>query len=384
MKINEAIISETEAYVTRLLTNETPEGYLYHTVSHTMDVVKNADIIGAKENLPEEEMNILKIAAWFHDLGYLKKYEGHEEESVKMAEKFLELHGVDKKSREAVSESIMATTFPQNPKSRIAKVLCDADFMHLGMENYFEQAEKLRNEQKAAGMHKLKKGEFDQKSVNLFAEHNWHTAYCQNNLSESKQKNLEKLKERIARRNKRAKGKVAKSKNYSRGVDSMFRLTARNQINLSKIADNKSNILISLNGIIISLTLAMLVSKFKEEPAIIIPTVIFILFSLCTVVLAILSTRPNISSGKFTREDILQKKVNLLFFGNFYNMKLDEYEWAVEEMINDDPYLYSSLTKDQYSLGKVLAKKYRLLRWAYNVFMMGLVITVITFLIVYI
>lgn len=128
----------------------------------------------------------------------------------------------------------------------------------------------------------------------------------------------------------------------------------------------------------------MLVSKFKEEPAIIIPTVIFILFSLCTVVLAILSTRPNISSGKFTREDILQKKVNLLFFGNFYNMKLDEYEWAVEEMINDDPYLYSSLTKDQYSLGKVLAKKYRLLRWAYNVFMMGLVITVITFLIVYI
>ncbi|NLB92787.1 MAG: phosphohydrolase, partial [Bacteroidales bacterium] len=212
----------------------------------------------------------------------------------------------------------------------------------------------------------------------------WHTAYCQNNLSESKQKNLEKLKERIARRNKRAKGKVAKSKNYSRGVDSMFRLTARNQINLSKIADNKSNILISLNGIIISLTLAMLVSKFKEEPAIIIPTVIFILFSLCTVVLAILSTRPNISSGKFTREDILQKKVNLLFFGNFYNMKLDEYEWAVEEMINDDPYLYSSLTKDQYSLGKVLAKKYRLLRWAYNVFMMGLVITVITFLIVYI
>ncbi len=76
----------------------------------------------------------------------------------------------------------------------------------------------------------------------------------------------------------------------------------------------------SLNGIIISLALATLVSKFKLEPTIIIPTVIFILFSLSTIVLAILSTRPNISTGKFTREDIEQKKVNLLLFGNFYNM----------------------------------------------------------------
>jgi hypothetical protein len=178
--------------------------------------------------------------------------------------------------------------------------------------------------------------------------------------------------------------KAAKSKSYSRGVDSMFKLTARNQINLSHIADNKSNILISLNGIIISLALATLVSKFKQEPAIIVPTIIFILFSLSTIVLAVLSTRPNISSGKFTREDIKQKKVNLIFFGNFYNMALEEYEWAVAEMINDDPYLYSTLTKDQYSLGKVLAKKYHLLRWAYNVFMVGLVISVGAFLFVFI
>ena len=163
----------------------------------------------------------------------------------------------------------------------------------------------------------------------------------------------------------------------------MFKLTARNQINLSSIADNKSNILISLNGIIISLGIASLVSKFKEEPAIIIPTVIFILFSLITIILSILSTRPNISKGRFSREDVKQNKINLLFFGSFYNMQLDEYEWAVKEMINDDSNLYSTMTKDQYFLGKVLAKKYKLLRWAYNVFMVGIVISVIAFLLVF-
>jgi HD superfamily phosphodiesterase len=384
MKINETIITKTEGFVSGLLKNETPETFSYHTLNHTLEVVKNAVFIGAKENLPEDEMNILQIAAWFHDVGYLKKYNGHEEESTQIAVKFLEYHGVDETIRITVAESIRATAFPQSPESRVARVLCDADFMHLGQENYFEQAEKLRQEQKNAGIHKIKKAEFDQESVRLFKEHHWHTTFCKNNLEDTKQKNLELLKERIAHHSTKAKMKAAKSRSYSRGVDSMFKLTARNQINLSHIADNKFNILISLNGIIISLALATLVSKFKQEPVIIVPTIIFILFSLSTIVLAILSTRPNISSGKFTRDDIKQQKVNLLFFGNFYNMDLEEYEWAVGEMINDDPYLYSTLTKDQYSLGKVLAKKYRLLRWAYNVFMVGLVITVGAFLFVFI
>jgi hypothetical protein len=131
------------------------------------------------------------------------------------------------------------------------------------------------------------------------------------------------------------------------------------------------------------LGLAGLASKFNEEPAIILPTVIFIAFSLTTIILAILSTRPNISTGKFSRDDIKQKKVNMLFFGNFYKMELDEYEWAIGEMINDDQYLYSTMAKDQYSLGKVLARKYRLLRWAYNIFMIGLVVSVSAFLLVF-
>ena len=159
----------------------------------------------------------------------------------------------------------------------------------------------------------------------------------------------------------------------------MFRLTARNQINLSSIADNKSNILISVNTIIISIVLTVLVSRFTEYPEIILPSLVFLFVSLITIIFAILSTRPNISSGTFTKDDIKAKKVNLLFFGNFYNMSLDEYDWALEEMMRDDDYLYSIMIKDQYFLGKVLARKYKLLRKAYNFFMFGLIITVLTY-----
>ncbi len=178
--------------------------------------------------------------------------------------------------------------------------------------------------------------------------------------------------------------KKTKAKGYSRGVESMFRLTARNQISLSSIADNKSNILITVNALMMSITMTVLVTRFEEIPNIILPTLIFLLMSLVTIVLAILSTRPNISSGKFTEEDIKQNKVNLLFFGNFYNMELEEYEWAIGELMKNDNNLYGTMIKDQYALGKVLAKKYKLLRVAYSVFMFGIIISVLAFVFAFI
>ncbi len=383
MEINEELIQEVEKFATNLITKESPENLSYHTIEHTIWVVENAQIIGNNEHLSKKEINILLISAWFHDAGYIKKYYGHEEESVAIAMDFLEQKGVDEEIKKTVSECIMATVFPHEPPNKIAEVLCDADFIHFGKENYFELAEKLRQELKNRGVCNLKKAKFEKESEQLFKNHSFFTNYCRGEITKTKEKNLARLQKKISKREQKKKPEAKKLRRYSRGVDSMFKLTARNQINLSSIADNKSNILISLNGIIISLGLAALASNFRDEPAIILPSVVFIIFSLSTIILAILSTRPNISSGKFSRKDIKNKKVNLLFFGNFYNMQLEEYEWAIKEMIKDDQYLYATMTKDQYSLGEVLAKKYKLLRWAFNVFMTGLVVSVVSFLMVF-
>ncbi len=382
MRINSELLKEIEKYSSDFITKESSVKLTYHTIDHTRQIVKNAEIIGTYENLNKDEMNILLTSAWFHDTGYVKNYKGHEKESVAIAVNFLKLKDVEKDICDLVSECILATTLPQKPTNKIAETLCDADMMHMGVEDYFELAEKLRRELKNFGHRKLKKSKFEKESVLFFKKHSFYTNYCRGEISKIKEKNLKLLNNSISKRQQK-KIKTEKTKRFSRGVDSMFKLTARNQINLSSIADNKSNILISLNGIIISLGLVALTSKFQENPAIIIPTIIFIIFSLSTIILAILSTRPNISSGVFTREDIKQRKVNMLFFGNFYNMKLDEYEWAIKEMINDDQYTYSAMAKDQYFLGKVLAKKYKLLRWAYNIFMVGLIISVIMFLLVF-
>ena len=161
----------------------------------------------------------------------------------------------------------------------------------------------------------------------------------------------------------------------------MFRVALRNHMTLSDIADTKANILLSVNAIIISVALSNLLPKL-DNPSntyLIYPTLIFLVFTVASIVLSVLATRPNVTMGKFTKEDVANKKVNLLFFGNFHQMKLDEFEWAMNEMMKDKDYLYGSLTKDLYFLGLVLNRKYGLLRLTYTVFMVGIVISVLAF-----
>ena len=115
----------------------------------------------------------------------------------------------------------------------------------------------------------------------------------------------------------------------------------------------------------------------------VIPSFVMIMFSVACIILAIMSTRPKVSSGTFTRKEIEEKKVNLLFFGNFYKMPLEEYLWAMKEMMSDRQYLYDTMIKDLYYLGIVLNRKYKLLRLTYTVFTVGIIASVIAFVVAF-
>jgi hypothetical protein len=165
----------------------------------------------------------------------------------------------------------------------------------------------------------------------------------------------------------------------SKGIQTMLRLTSGNHLHLSDMADSKANILISVNAIIISVILSVLLRKLEEVPYLTIPTIIFLLVAVVTIVISIIATRPKISSGTFTRQDITDKKTNLLFFGNFHKATYEEYNEAMREMMQDTDYLYGSLIKDIYTLGIVLSRKYKLIRLAYNIFMIGIIVSVMAF-----
>jgi len=380
--IDSDILKKVTEYVTRLFSEKLPGGYVFHNIEHTGYVAEKAGVIGRNSGLNEDDLNTVVLSAWFHDTGYINGFEDHEERSAKMAEEFLRAENIDTETIDTVKSCILATKVPQSPEDLLSQILCDADMAHMADENYFEWFERSRKERNNTRGEKINKLKYLKMSKEFFEQHNYFTEYAQKEFLSGKEKNLKLLEEKRKTEMKK-KDQKKKSKKYSRGVESMFRNTARMQINLSAIADKKSNILISVNTIIISIATTVLVSRFEETPNIILPTLIFLFFSLATIVLSILSTRPHISSGKFTRQDFEQKKVNLLFFGNFYNMELEEYEWALNELMKDEEYLYSAMIHDQHSLGKVLAKKYKLLRLAYNTFMFGIITSVLSFIVAF-
>ncbi len=390
-KINADLVREAGNYVTKLLADKLPDSIEYHSIEHARYVVERSELIGKNSGLDDDQINFVKLCAWLHDTGYVVDPENHEGESTKIAAKFLASKGIDENIIKQVENCILATRMPQQPKDIISRVLCDADLSHLSAEDYFERIEKLRREWANLSGKKIGKDKFRTISKKFFQGHKYHTDFARKELQPKKDKNLQMLQKEIYMKEQKKEKKLletakkkVKPKGYSRGVESMFRVTARNQINLSSIADNKSNILISVNAIIMSICISVLVTRFEEAPNIILPTIIFLVFCLITIVFAILSTRPNISSGTFNKDDIKQNRVNLLFFGNFYNMELDEYEWAIGELMKNDANLYSTMIKDQFSLGRVLAKKYKLLRIAYNVFMFGIIISVLAFVFAFI
>lgn len=389
------ILLEVSDYVTGLFKEHSDDKLRYHNIEHTKNVVKAANLMAGKCKTTAEELEMLSVAAWFHDVGYLEKTKGHEEIGMRYARNFLEKHGKPEKYIRQVEDCIAATEIPQQPKDKLSAILCDADLFHVSQGDFMEDTQIFWDELSAISGEEFNEVKYLENTLKFFKAHEFKTEYGKTILEPGKKSNLKKIKKALKQRQEellndlekkqkkisRLEQKIEDLKTPQRGIESMFRVTANNQITLSSIADNKANILITVNSIIISVVVTMLVRKFSDYPNIVIPTLIFLLTSLITIVYAILSTRPKISGGTFTRDDIKKKKINLLFFGNFYKMSFDEYEWAIKDMMKDYDGLYRNMILDQYTLGLVLAKKYKHLRVAYSVFMYGLIVSVAAYIV---
>jgi len=390
------LVPKVEKYVVHLLNEELDRGYTYHNLAHTQNVVFNANKLADLSGIDEEQKELLLISAWFHDTGYTKTIEKHENQSVSIATSFLKSQKCPQDKIELVSSLILATQMGHEPKTQLEKIIRDADSGHLGSKDFLIVTELLRKEWELTCNKTLTEAEWLQENIDFLTnKHRFYTDEASSSWDKTKGKNLSrllKLQNKLKGENTRLKQKKEEldfKKNKvalpERGIETMFRVTLRNHISLSDIADTKANILLSVNAIIVSLVLSNLVSKLDNvsNAYLIYPTVIFVLFTVASMILSVLATRPNVTSGKFTKEDVANKKVNLLFFGNFHKMSLPDFEWAMGEMMQDRDYLYSSMKKDLYFLGKVLDRKYKILRLTYTVFMVGIIISVLAFAIAF-
>lgn len=393
------ILKISEDYAKNLLKDKLSSAYTYHNLDHTIQVVDKIKILAKEENISPEDTENLLLAGWFHDLGYVDDADNHEEESRKIASDFLKQHQFPEERIAKIGELILATDKFYKPKNHLEEVIKDADLYHLASDDYFRICENLRQEIKEVHHQKFSKLKWAELNISFFAKHQFYTKFAKENWQPEKEKNVEKIlssirnmkeekKEKSSLEKDKAllnKKKLEKLESPERGIETMFRVTLNNHTKLSQIADSKANILLSVNAIIISVALSTLIPKLDapNNSHLIVPTFIMIISSVACIILAIMSTRPKVSSGTFTRKEIEEKKVNLLFFGNFYKMPMKEYLWAMKEMMKDRQYLYDTMIKDLYYLGVVLNRKYTLLRLTYTVFTIGIIASVVAFVVAF-
>ena len=178
--------------------------------------------------------------------------------------------------------------------------------------------------------------------------------------------------------------KKVKKPGTNRGIETMFRSAYRVQMDLTGLADNKANMMISINGIIISIIIAAVAPKLDSNPWLLVPTTIFLVGNLVSIVYAILAARPRVSSAPITLQDLRNRQGNILFFGNFANLREPDFLEGMNELIGDRQLLYETMVRNIYGLGSVLKKKFALLQVAYTAFMLALVLGVTSFIGVFI
>lgn len=390
------LITKAEHDVVQLFKDKLSTDYFYHNIDHTLRVVEATKLLISHEQLSDDEKEALLLAAWFHDSGYTVSCAKHEVVGMEMAETFLKENQAPEGLINQVKALINATSFKYEPQNLLEKIIRDADTSHLGSVDFMDITESLRKELKVVENKKISK--LDWANINLTFlsnNHQFYTSYAKENWQPIKEDNIEKTKLEINKLIEEKEGKdkqdeekallnkkkLEKIDSPERGIETMFRVTMSNHTRLSQIADSKANILLSVNAIIISVALSTIVPKLDspKNAHLIIPTFILIAFSVASIIMAIMSTRPKVSSGTFTRKEIEERKINLLFFGNFHKMPLEEYMWAMKSMMAEKDYLYESIIKDLYYLGVVLNRKYKLLRTTYTIFTIGILASVLAF-----
>ena len=404
MSYHELLI-KIEEHVNVFYREHADEKLFYHNQSHTKDVLETAKRMADHYQLDDQSFFIVCAAACFHDTGYLlTKDENHELKSAELADTFLTGIGVNEEDITEIKKCILATKMPQYPDTLAEKIICDADLFNLGTAAFREKNKLLKKEKEALSDSKVDGIAWRAATISMLENHVYHTDYCQLLLNKTKNENLDWIQNKqVEIINKAQSGEAMENKGDDpkeiitgavdnktviklkkkdrpvKGIETMFRITASNNVRISVMADNKAHIMISVNSIIISVVLGLIIKNLDEHRNLLVPTILLLTVNVTTIIYSVLATRPKISDGFFTREQVVNKSVNLLYFGSYYNMNYKEYDEGIKAMMSDSEFLYGSLTKDIFWQGKVLGRKYRLLRISYTVFMYGIVAAVIAY-----
>ncbi len=390
------LVKEAQAYITALLADELPAKLTYHSLHHTEAVVKECRALAAAAALTPPDTEDLLLAAWFHDAGYLDVYDGHEFRSMERAAAWLAERGHDARRVQLVQGLIKATHRDSTPETELQKLLVDADMSNLARDDFRSRAELLRTEWELVLGKTYSSPEWAELQLNFMLAHKYLSDAGKERYRKAFKANIEDQRDQLKKKDKKSKKKTKEKTNTfaepKRGIETMFRTMYSNHMKLSDMADKKASMMIQLNAVLISVIITYLGAKMGKagslaplmgnNPVLAIPVTILLITALGSVTTAILSAQPDVTSFAWLKkspEIATNRRVNLLFFGQFTKLNLDNFQSGMRELMRQKDMLYTNMVTDIYYLGEVLTRKYRLLRSSYTIFLVGIILTALSF-----
>jgi predicted metal-dependent HD superfamily phosphohydrolase len=376
----------------RLYMEKADDRLFYHNLAHTGRLLESVNRINDHLKLDEKNYFIVCAALWLHDLEMISSDNG-EIKNTKLSDHILNGLDIPDTEKQEIKDCILAGGGSRVPVNLNEKIVYDSLSFYLGSPYFSEYDQLRRKETEAMTNIKIRGSVWRSRSISYLEKHAFQTPFCQDLLDKVKLENLKALISRPTGKTPdpnlhfenppliHQPGWKLKSKHHLSGVETVFRNSSTNHLNLSVMADNKAFIMISVNSILISLGIGLIIGKFVLIPKLFIPTVMLLFVNVFTIIYSVLATRPGLMKGKFSVEDIKNKKVDLLFFGNFFKMPLVDFEYGMKQMMDDSDFLYDNLIRDIYAQGQILGRKFRLLRFSYNIFMYGTASTVVAYII---
>ncbi len=387
---NNTVVKDAEEYIFNLFKEKLPSDYVYHNYNHTIETVKACKKLSKSYNLTNRDYEVLMLAAWFHDTGYITTYDNHEEESVKFMKEYLSGNYPEEEIRE-IAALILSTKYQAIPDGSMQEILHDADYINLGRKSFDRRADLLRIEWERILQKSYTEEEWANIQLQFLIDTSFKTEEAVLNYNETREQNIlnqrNKIEELKLKKSKAEEKSTAKPVKEGRGIETLYRSVYDYHISLTSIADNKANMMISINTIIISIVITLFGTGFTFSSQdefgsvrFVFPMAFLLITSLLAVVFAILSARPNVTTKE--KYELNKKDSSILFFGNFAQLQLKEFVDRIKELKKERDDLYDSMSIDIYYLGSVLVKKYNYLSWSYNIFMFGMVICAMGFVVI--
>lgn len=170
--------------------------YTYHNAAHAMEVCAAVEEFAPECNFTIFDLDALRLAAIFHDFGYLEASDNNESLALPYLNEFASACGIDRKLIEHAGTLIMETSFPYCPRSAAGKLLCDADIEYIGRSVFFRQAELFRLELTLQGK-SFTDLEWWQYELDFLMQNDFYTPICRRNRDAGKLENTELVRQRI-------------------------------------------------------------------------------------------------------------------------------------------------------------------------------------------